>query len=417
MAIYMGGGTLLAKTEYGLKIYLDSNDISLTPHIALEGRWESWISNLFQSKIIPGNTVLDIGSNCGFYTLLASKQVGNQGRVIAFDANPRMVELLNKSIPVNGFLNITKAHNYAVSDKSDKLNFKILRKFQGSSSFDLDSDYIVSVGDAYDQIEVQAIVLDDFLQDAKVDVIKIDIEGAEFSALKGANNLLKKNKNIKIFMEWPASSNGVKQEDKRRFLQYMGDMGFKFYDIMNDSSLVRAEIESLINESGWRELYIERDNIHSENNFSPDSPSYSIKLENKESYIFRALDLKVKHDGFVKGDRIRFSRQMSESLGLGRESVVSYGPYVKMEKGRYKFFIDIDIPKKQLKNLFVEFRSEFGVISNVSGKKLIRYIWLIKTKRGFLFDIAQNLDKFEVVIYYTGKKEIRLSKYLLTRVG
>src|SRR6187431_1098616 len=67
---YMGNNTLLTETYFGRKIYLDSEDLSLTPHIAYEGRWEPWVTEFFVREVGQGDVFIDIGANCGFFSIL-----------------------------------------------------------------------------------------------------------------------------------------------------------------------------------------------------------------------------------------------------------------------------------------------------------------------------------------------------------
>lgn len=66
-SVYIGDGRVLTKNAYGQKMILPSFDISLTPHILMDGYWEKWITNVFIDHIKPGMTVLDVGSNVGYY--------------------------------------------------------------------------------------------------------------------------------------------------------------------------------------------------------------------------------------------------------------------------------------------------------------------------------------------------------------
>jgi SAM-dependent methyltransferase len=100
--VYMGDHTILAKTIYGDLIYLDSRDVSLTPGILDQGRWEPMVARAFEQAVKPGMNVVDVGANCGFYTLLAARLTHPTGTVVAIDANPRMIELICRSVAVNG---------------------------------------------------------------------------------------------------------------------------------------------------------------------------------------------------------------------------------------------------------------------------------------------------------------------------
>lgn len=101
--VYCGDYTALTTTKWGAKIYVDTRDTSLAPHIMLDGDWEPWVTHSIAAVLDKylGATFIDVGANLGWYTLLACK-VG-QGPVYSFEPNPRMCELLRKTIAVNGY--------------------------------------------------------------------------------------------------------------------------------------------------------------------------------------------------------------------------------------------------------------------------------------------------------------------------
>jgi hypothetical protein len=73
--IYLGDYTALTRTIYGHKMYVDTRDVSLAPHLLLDGYWEQWITNIFRELVKPGMTVVDVGANFGYYSVLAASLV------------------------------------------------------------------------------------------------------------------------------------------------------------------------------------------------------------------------------------------------------------------------------------------------------------------------------------------------------
>lgn len=71
---YLGNNKALTKTVFGHKIVVDTRDMSLAPHILLDGEWEAWIVRVFLTFVKPGMNVIDVGSNVGFYSLLAAEK-------------------------------------------------------------------------------------------------------------------------------------------------------------------------------------------------------------------------------------------------------------------------------------------------------------------------------------------------------
>jgi FkbM family methyltransferase len=140
-----------------------------------------------------GDTVIDVGAAFGFYTIMASKGVGQQGRVVAIEAQPDSFDMLNKNIKLNKLTNII-ALNYAVYSGKTKVKlystYSIIQERAGQS--------------LQSYIEVSADTLDNLLREAGIDEvnwIKIDVEGAELDVLKGAVGILSRSRDISILVE------------------------------------------------------------------------------------------------------------------------------------------------------------------------------------------------------------------------
>ena len=148
----------------------------------------------FKNMIRPGMTVLNVGASVGYYTLVSARLVGPTGKVYAFEPFPEAFSLLKRNVEKSGFKNIT-------------LVDKAIADFTGSSKFYLSSTNPLanSLGSGRTDsryIEVPTTTLDEFLGDTKVDVIRMDIEGAEPLALKGMRSLLERNTRLEMHMEF-----------------------------------------------------------------------------------------------------------------------------------------------------------------------------------------------------------------------
>ena len=133
-------------------------------------------------------TVYDVGANVGFYTLLASVVTGDNGKVFSFEPVPRNINYLKQHIKINTLANVSVIEK-AVSDKIQKLNFSL--------SINPSMGHLSEEG----EIVVETITLNEFIKQGNPlpDIIKMDIEGAEYDALVGAKELLKIKKPI-IFL-------------------------------------------------------------------------------------------------------------------------------------------------------------------------------------------------------------------------
>jgi FkbM family methyltransferase len=85
------------------KLYVDPHDDGLAPHLMLDGYWEMWVTEALAELIRPGMVVADVGANVGYFSVLMADLVGPTGRVIAFEPNPAVAALLARGITANGF--------------------------------------------------------------------------------------------------------------------------------------------------------------------------------------------------------------------------------------------------------------------------------------------------------------------------
>jgi FkbM family methyltransferase len=146
------------------------------PHGSWLGTYESHVQGLFCERVKPGDIVFDVGANVGFFTLLASKLVGPNGHVYAFEPLPRNLHYLERHLRLNGITNVT-IQPLAIAAATGSARF---RSGQHASMGQL-----TDAGD----LEVATASLDDLIANGTVPrpaFIKMDIEGAESDALRGA---------------------------------------------------------------------------------------------------------------------------------------------------------------------------------------------------------------------------------------
>jgi FkbM family methyltransferase len=150
-----------------------------------------------------GDIVVDIGAHMGRYTIIGSKRVGTQGKVVAIEAHPGNFEMLNRNIKLNQLTNVIPL-NYAVYSKETKIKLYLPSGESGFTKYNTIMPNWINTQEKF--VEVNANTLDYLLQlnkirQEEVNWIKIDVEGAEFEVLKGATNVLSKSKDVAILME------------------------------------------------------------------------------------------------------------------------------------------------------------------------------------------------------------------------
>ncbi len=147
----------------------------------------------------PGDTAVDIGANIGLLTMACARAVGPSGKVFSFEPEKRMADLLERTISMNGFAQV-KLSRQAVSAEPGTLSFNVSRIPGHSSLFALPDQ------EAGHLQKVDVVRLDDAIPaDARVDVVKIDVEGAEMDVVKGMQRILSSNPNIAVIAEFGIS--------------------------------------------------------------------------------------------------------------------------------------------------------------------------------------------------------------------
>jgi len=193
------------------------------------GTYEHDTVQVFQELVQPGMTVVDVGAHVGFYTLLAARLVGTNGRVYAFEPNPEVYNILVRNIQINGYREIVRAVPKGVSNEKRTVSLYVSRERSDEASFYSQE----SVDNAC--IEVETVRLDEFFADEgwpKVDLVKIDVEGAEVEVLEGMRELTSRNKDLKVIVEFNPKNQMRACGSHTKLFETLVALGFKrFYAI------------------------------------------------------------------------------------------------------------------------------------------------------------------------------------------
>ncbi len=250
---YVGDGIILARLSNGLLIYLDGSDVSLTPSILVAGEWEPWVVRSFGPAIRPGARVVDIGANCGYYALLAAERTGPSGSVVAIEANPRLARLIGKTFAVNGCTSWAKVVCAAALDREGEVELGVPGDYLGSASIAMAPDEATGVR----SLKARAAPLSHLLDgDLRVDVLKIDAEGAEPLIWRGAQDVLEANRDIVVFMELapPMISHTC---PPAQFLSEIRANGFAVEELTPQGVIDHADDTALLAKD-WAELRLRR---------------------------------------------------------------------------------------------------------------------------------------------------------------
>lgn len=203
------GTRAVALTHAGLKIFLDVRDIGMTPHIALSGEWERPVENLLRRLLKPGAQVVEVGANMGYHTLTMAQVVGEAGHVHAFEANPRVLALLRDSVTLNGFSGRVTVHGAAAVATAGPVAFAAEPQNIGSGHVALSN----TTSSYSERFEARGVRIDDVLAGLPAaDLMRLDCEGSEPLALRGAEALIRRSPDLVMVTEWDAPMIASREE-------------------------------------------------------------------------------------------------------------------------------------------------------------------------------------------------------------
>ena len=188
------------------------------------GEFESDVAAVLRRETGAGMTVLDIGANVGAHTLLLASRVGPEGRVVAFEPTHYAWQKLERNLGLNSVPWVT-AVNAALADedaKAKKVDFRSSWRTDGSRR---DGPGLV------DFLRLDTWCRQNAL--TRVDLIKIDVDGNEYSALAGGLNLLERSKPV-LIMEAVSPHFAAPARDPFKLLE---GLGYDFYDLSTSAKL------------------------------------------------------------------------------------------------------------------------------------------------------------------------------------
>jgi FkbM family methyltransferase len=185
------------KNTQGFEIYLNPKDYVISGPIAITGTYESGVTRIFKRVLKRGDKVIDVGANIGWFTLLAAGLVGEKGLVMSFEPEPYNFSLLTKSVERNQFSNVVLFKEVASDvDGTKRLN---LNEHGNPGAHSIARDT------GGESILVQSSRLETAAEKARldrIDLVKIDAEGAEPQVISGMKSLIADGKVLHMVVEW-----------------------------------------------------------------------------------------------------------------------------------------------------------------------------------------------------------------------
>jgi len=253
---YKTSKEVMAHTFFGTKMNLQlpsATDIYLTGGKTHPS--EIRLAKFLIHHLKKGNHFLDIGAHYGYFTLLGSKLVGEQGKVFSLEASPTTFDLLNKNVKQQKNI---RAFNLAASDKVGTISFfEFPNLYSEYNSMELAQFEKEKWFQKYPPTKctIEAIDLSSFLtkNDFYPSIIKIDVEGAEYKVISGAEEYLQQYTPF-IIMEYLSNKRG--NEAHQQAARKLVDAGFCSFSINQNGYLEEVvDVES----------YLEKHQLDSDN--------------------------------------------------------------------------------------------------------------------------------------------------------
>lgn len=239
----------------GSKMFINRNEKSYNMRRTLEDYASNLVhekatTDLFKKTVKNGDVVMDLGANIGYFSLLAARLTGPMGKVFSFEPEPKNYSYLKKNIELNDYDQV-QAFQKAVSNRNGTTKLFICDYDTGHHTINKqDGIEAYSRGRKIKEqsISIDTVTLDSFIQDKtnKVDVVKMDVEGAEVLAFNGMDNILRKNHSLKIFLEFfPLLIEKMGNDPRELIKKIMQDYGFSIYVIPDDYAALTSQMKKL----------------------------------------------------------------------------------------------------------------------------------------------------------------------------
>jgi FkbM family methyltransferase len=215
-SVQLTGEDAVRCTVGEVELLCDAADAAVTPGLR-SGAYEPHLTAVFERHCRPGMTVVDVGANLGYFTLLAARLVGPSGRVVALEPNSENCRLLLSSLRLSGISNVELLP--VAADEAPGWAYYSTHVGSNGGLID-DGDLLSRPGTV-----VPTFRLDD-LVDGPVGFLKMDVEGAEGRVVLGATRIIERDR--------PVVTTELKEEMLQRvsgrsvaeYLGYFGDLGY-----------------------------------------------------------------------------------------------------------------------------------------------------------------------------------------------
>lgn len=215
----------------GFRIHVAADDAAVGRHVQA-GAYERDVTAVFRRILKPGMGVLDIGANIGYFTMLSASIVGPAGYVLAIEPNPANARLLEASRRANGFDQVTVSQTAAGREVG-------LLALNTSYSNGTTSEPAADIASLLQSRTVPCLPADLLAPpDRRIDLIKADVEGAEYNALFGSRNTIARWRPTIISEFSPGLMPGISRVSGEEYLRWLLGLDYEISVIRPNGSLL-----------------------------------------------------------------------------------------------------------------------------------------------------------------------------------
>lgn len=252
-------GTNLLKTTVFQKLYKPTGPVS---EVRLEGLrvrlpsrlikfyvlkpWEPQTHRRLVDFLRSGMRAVDVGANFGFFTLIAARAVGASGRVISIEPTDSNLELLRANLRLNGLADRVSVLPCAAGRS------RRIRSFHLTDATDTHGFYANPLKQTLTVTQVEQRPLDEVV-DGSVDLIKVDVEGAEIEVLEGSMELLRRSPEARLIIEWNPLCQQTAGNPPEALPAMLRELGFRL-TVLDEHSGCRRSVEETLSLLAGRDL-------------------------------------------------------------------------------------------------------------------------------------------------------------------
>ncbi|MET0614688.1 MAG: FkbM family methyltransferase [Thermoleophilaceae bacterium] len=258
---YVGDGRMLVETTWGGRLLIPADDLSLMPELVARGTYDVPFTAFVQRHVHPGDVAIDVGAHVGLFTLLLAYQVSERGRVVAYEPHPRLVSILRDNVAMNWLDDRVDVVPRAAAADAGRAQLLMPQRFQMLSSIHAGEELLVSGhrGDRVESVEVDTEPLDAWLgRLERIDLLKVDAEGAEEQVFAGMAGLLESDAVRRICFEMIRPSLGDDWEPFARRLKALEAQGWRFATLTDSGLIEPAELDGLLERGWWSQVVMLR---------------------------------------------------------------------------------------------------------------------------------------------------------------